>query len=70
MPTSDLPHMIRPVYRYPFNSRYSGTGNLYDAATWERGNTTGVINARQWPGEKLLSLYAFYHADFSKTGNR
>lgn len=59
MPKSQLPDMTRPVYPYPAVARYKGTGSVYEAANWEKGEAAEYVRLRDWPGSNLFSPYPF-----------
>lgn len=54
-----LPAMTRPIYPYPYVARYSGQGNVYDAANWSRGEAEETVTVRDWPGADLFGRYTF-----------
>ncbi|MGN7870628.1 tannase/feruloyl esterase family alpha/beta hydrolase [Paracoccus sp. 22332] len=59
MPRSSLPEMSRPVYPWPAVARYTGQGDVYDAANWEKGAAAEVVTLRDWPGSDLFGVYSF-----------
>ncbi|MCX8999841.1 tannase/feruloyl esterase family alpha/beta hydrolase [Rhizobiaceae bacterium BDR2-2] len=54
---STLPAMTRPVYPWPAVARYTGTGDVTEAANWEKGGPAGVVPLRDWPGADLFGPY-------------
>lgn len=58
-PKSELPAMTRPVYPYPYIAHYKGTGDVYNASNWEKGEATETVKLRDWPGRSLFGSYHF-----------
>ncbi|MFV0410102.1 MAG: tannase/feruloyl esterase family alpha/beta hydrolase [Paracoccus sp. (in: a-proteobacteria)] len=54
-----LPAMTRPVYPYPFTAKWTGEGDMIDAATWTRGEPAEIVHLRDWPGADLFAPYEF-----------
>ncbi|WP_321968946.1 tannase/feruloyl esterase family alpha/beta hydrolase [Paraburkholderia tropica] len=53
---STLPDMTRPVYPYPAIARYKGTGDVYDAANWEKGGPEEMVRLRDWSGSDWFGV--------------
>ncbi|GMF58730.1 unnamed protein product [Phytophthora fragariaefolia] len=49
--------MTRPVYPYPAVAKYKGTGDLNDAASFEKGKPLYTKKTRYWLGENFFDPY-------------
>ena len=54
-----LPNMTRPIYPYPFVSRYTGEGDIYNGTNWKKGSREDYIATRKWYGDDFIGRYDF-----------
>ncbi|POM61155.1 hypothetical protein PHPALM_29875 [Phytophthora palmivora] len=50
--------VTRPVYPYPAVAKYKGTGDVNDAANFEKGNALYTKTTRSWLGEDFFKPYS------------
>jgi feruloyl esterase len=52
-----LPEMTRPVWPWPATARWTGKGDVTDAATWEKGPDAQIVALRDWAGADFLAPF-------------
>jgi hypothetical protein len=50
-------YRTRPAYPYPSVAKYSGSGDVNDAANWEEGDALYTNLTGYWLGESFFDVF-------------